>query len=91
MFKEGAEASVPGTEAAVSDQTKLPEPTVDESLVRIESERLDLDRVLVVDPAVLHADSDPIAEWVRATTEGIGGMTAEEWTAWVHEVELLAA
>ena len=47
--------------------------------------------MLVIDPAVLHADSDPSADWVRATTEGIGNMEAEEWLAWVAEFNLFAA
>ena len=91
MFKVEAEHIGPRTEAAVSDRTKLPELSADENLVRIDEETLDLNRVLVVDPAVLHADSDPMAEWVRATTEGIGNMTADEWTAWISEFQLVAA
>ncbi len=76
----------------MSDPTaKPPVPTSDESLVRLDRAEIDLDSVLVVDPAVLHADSDPVSDWVRATTEGIGNMTAEEWTAWIHEFQLIAA
>ena len=72
--------------------SKLPSPPVTEdSLVRIASPQLDLNSVLVVDPAVLNADSDPQADWIRATTEGFGEMGAEEWTAWVAEFQLFAA
>jgi hypothetical protein len=76
----------------MSDPTaKLPTPTSDETLTRLKHEEIDLDSVLVVDPAVLNADSDPQSDWVRATTEGIGNMTADEWMAWVAVHEPIAA
>ncbi|GEM_PF-3555422 len=74
----------------MSDPTAKP-ASPSETLRRVDRAEIDLDQVLVVDPAVLHADSDPIADWVRATTEGIGNMTAEEWTAWIQEFQLIAA
>jgi hypothetical protein len=63
----------------------------DEILVRITSPQIDLSSVLVIDPAVLYADSDPMTEWVRATTEGIGNMSPDEWLRWVAEYEVFAA
>lgn len=76
----------------MSDPTaKLPTPTSDETLTRLDHEEIDLGSVLVVDPAVLNADSDPQSDWVRATTEGIGNMTADEWMAWVSVYEPIAA
>ena len=75
----------------MSDPTDSPETSPRTTLVRIDGTEVDLGSVLVVDPAVLHADSDPVSDWVRATAEGIGNMTAEEWVAWIDEYSLLAA
>lgn len=75
----------------MSDLNPSPESPREGTLVRIDGTEVDLGSVLVVDPAVLHADSDPQSDWVRATAEGIGNMTAEEWYEWVAEYSVLAA